>query len=166
MLVGLPIAFGLVLSVPLLLVFLLPAWQDVHELGRRRDSLLQSQRNLPALVKQMEKASFAFEQAEQQQALLIGLLAGHDKVQTFLALLNQQALISGVTIQRYEHINTPTSFSESQQLRSDSRTGDKKADSEVREPLLALGYQKSAVALAVRGPYGGLQEFLHQAELH
>ena len=163
-LVGLPIAFGLLLSVPLLLVFLLPDWQDVHELGRRRDSLLQSQRNLPALVKQLEKASFALEQAEQQQALLIGLLAGHDKVQTLLALLNQQALIAGVTIQRYEPINTSTSFSESQQLRSDSRTGDEKTDSEVQEPLLALGYQKSTVALVVRGPYAGLQEFLQQME--
>ena len=30
---------------------------------------------------------------------------------------------------------------------------------------MALGYQKTAVALAVRGPYAGLQEFLQQMEL-
>ncbi|GIR24084.1 MAG: hypothetical protein CM15mP38_2670 [Synechococcus sp.] len=122
-LVGLPIAFALLLSMPLLLVFLPSAWQDTHKLERRRDSLLLSQRNLPALVKNLEKASVALEEAEQQQALLIDLLAGRDKVQTFLALLNQQALLSGVEIQRYEPIKASTSLSESQPSRSESRTG-------------------------------------------
>ncbi len=161
-LVGLPIVFGLLFSMPLLLVFLPPVWQDTHELERRRDSLLQLQRNLPALVKQLEKASVALEQAEQEQALLIGLLAGRDKVQTFLALLNQQALMSGVTIQRYAPINVSTSSSESQQASSTSRSGDDKPDS--ADPLLALGYQKSSVALEVRGSYAGLQEFLQKME--
>ena len=161
-LVGLPIAFALLLSMPLLLVFLPSAWQDTQELERRRDSLLLSQRNLPALVKNLEKASVALEEAEQQQALLIDLLAGRDKVQTFLALLNQQALLSGVEIQRYEPIKASTSLSESQPSRSELRTGDDPVDS--GDPLLSLGYQKSSVALAVRGPYVGLQEFLQQME--
>ena len=113
-------------------------------------------------MKQLEKASVALEQAEQEQALLIGLLAGRDKVQTFLALLNQQALMSGVTIQRYEPINVSTSSSESQQASSTSRSGDDKTDS--ADPLLALGYQKSSVALEVRGSYAGLQEFLQKME--
>ena len=161
-LVGLPIAFGLLLTLPLLLVFLLPAWQDTQELEQRRDSLQQLQRNLPALEQQLEKARSALEEAEQQQALLIDLLAGRDKVQTFLALLNQQALLSGVTIQRYEPMKASTSSSKSQQERSTSRSGDDKTAS--ADPLLALGYQKSSVALAVRGAYAGLQEFLQRME--
>ena len=68
-LVGLPIVFGLLFSMPLLLVFLPPVWQETHELERRRDSLLQLQRNLPALVKQLEKASVALEQAEQERLM-------------------------------------------------------------------------------------------------
>ena len=161
-LVGLPIAFGLLLTLPLLLVFLLPAWQDTQELEQRRDSLKQLQRNLPALEQQLEKARSALEEAEQQQALLIDLLAGRDKVQTFLALLNQQALLSGVEIQRYEPIKASPSLSESQPSRSTSRSGNDKTDS--TDPLLALGYQKSSVALAVRGSYAGLQEFLKKME--
>ena len=161
-LVGLPIAFALLLSMPLLLVFLPSALQDTQKLERRRDSLLLSQRNLPALVKNLEKAIVALEESEQQQALLIDLLAGRDKVQTFLALLNQQALLSGVEIQRYEPIKASPSLSESQQPRSTSRSGNDKTDS--TDPLLALGYQKSSVALAVRGSYAGLQEFLQKME--
>jgi len=162
-LVGLPIAFGLFLNLPLFLLVLQPIWQDAQELERRRDSLLQLQRNLPALEQQLEKESVALMQAENQQALLIGLLAGQDKVTTFLALLNQQARISGVTIHRYEPMKTSMSSAESKQKRSSSQSGDHKTD--VADPLLALGYQKSSVALAVRGTYAGLQEFLQQMEL-
>lgn len=162
-LVGLPIAFGLFLNLPLFLLVLQPIWQDAQELERRRDSLLQLQRNLPALEQQLEKESVALMQAENQQALLIGLLAGQDKVTTFLALLNQQARISGVTIHRYEPMKTSMSSAESKQNRSSSQSGDHKTD--VADPLLALGYQKSSVALAVRGTYAGLQEFLQQMEL-
>ena len=162
-LVGLPIACGLFLSSLLFLLVLRPIWQDAQELERRRDSLLQLQRNLPALEQQLEKESVALMQAENQQALLIGLLAGQDKVTTFLALLNQQARISGVTIHRYEPMKTSMSSAESKQKRSSSQSGDHKTD--VADPLLALGYQKSSVALAVRGTYAGLQEFLQQMEL-
>ena len=162
-LVGLPIAFGLFLNLLLFLLVLQPIWQDAQELERRRDSLLQLQRNLPALEQQLEKESVALMQAENQQALLIGLLAGQDKVTTFLALLNQQARISGVTIHRYEPMKTSMSSAESKQKRSSSQSGDHKTD--VADPLLALGYQKSSVALAVRGTYAGLQEFLQQMEL-
>ena len=162
-LVGLPIAFGLFLNLPLFLLVLQPIWQDAQELERRRDSLLQLQRNLPALEQQLEKESVALMQAENQQALLIGLLAGQDKVTPVLALLNQQARISGVTIHRYEPMKTSMSSAESKQKRSSSQSGDHKTD--VADPLLALGYQKSSVALAVRGTYAGLQEFLQQMEL-
>ena len=162
-LVGLPIAFGLFISLPLFLLVLRPIWQDAQELERRRDSLLELQRNLPALEQQLEKESVALMQAEHQQALLIGLLAGQDKVTTFLALLNQQARLSGVTIRRYEPMKTSTSSAESKPKRSPSRSGDQKT--EVEAPLLALGYQKSSIALAVRGSYAGLQEFLQQMEL-
>ena len=93
---------------------------------------------------------------------MIRLLAGQDKVTTFLTLLNQQARNSGVTIQRYEPIKTSTSFAESPQKRSKSRSGDNKLDE--ADPLLALGYQKSSVALAVLGSYAGLQEFLQRME--
>ena len=88
-LVGLPMAFGLLLCVPLVVVFLRPTWQNVQELGRRRDSLLQLQRNLPAVEAKLEAETAALEGAAQQQASLIGLLAGQDKVQTLLALLPQ-----------------------------------------------------------------------------
>jgi len=161
-LVGLPVVLGAIITTPLVLLLLRPALQDVQELERRRDSLLELQRNLPELERRLEQETLALEQVQQQQSLLIGLLAGRDKVQTFLALLNQQALISGVTIQRYEPIKTLQPSSEPQQRRSRRKTEEE--DVAAEDPLVALGYQKSSVALAVSGPYAGLQEFLQQME--
>ena len=161
-LVGLPVVLGAIITIPLVLLLLRPVLQDVQELERRRDSLLELQRNLPELERRLEQETLALEQVQQQQSLLIGLLAGRDKVQTFLALLNQQALISGVTIQRYEPIKTLQPSSEPQQRRSRRKTEEE--DVAAEDPLVALGYQKSSVALAVSGPYAGLQEFLQQME--
>ena len=47
--------------------------------------------------------------AEEKQALLVGLLTGLAKVQTFLELLNQQAVDSCVQMQRYEPLPPPAS---------------------------------------------------------
>ena len=106
-LVGIPVAIGLLGGVLLSAFVIRPLGQDVQKLEERRDGLLQLQRNLPVLEVKLKKAASELEQAQQQQAALIGLLAGRDKVQTFLALLNQQALLAGVNIQRYEPIQPP-----------------------------------------------------------
>ena len=73
-------------------------------------------------------------------------------MQTFLALLNKQALLSGVAIQRYEPIKTPPPSSRppKRPSRSTSDKGDEASDPP--DPLLAAGYQKTSVGLAVRGP--------------
>jgi len=163
-LVGLPACFGLLVSVSVGLVFVRPAWKGMQELGQRRDSLLELQRNLPAVEAQLENEVAALEQAQQQQDVLLSLLAGREKVQTFLALLNQQALLAGVSIQRYQPIKPPPLPSAAQQGRAQSRSGKSDEQPEPVDPLSALGFQKSSVAFAVSGSYSGLQDFLQRME--
>ena len=95
--------------------------------------------------------------------LLVGLLAGRDKVQTFLALLNQQAVASGVQLQRYEPLNTPP-LPQGQSRRNNNRSKAKQKAEQPQDPLQALGYRKSSVALEVSGSFGGLQTFLQRME--
>jgi len=91
------------------------------------------------------------------------LLAGRDKVQTFLALLNQQAVASGVQMLRYEPLKTPPP--QQQQSRQNNRRSKKKQKAETpQDPLQDLGYRKSSVALEVSGSYRGLQTFLQRME--
>ena len=158
-LVGLPIVVGILLSAPVVALLLRPLWQDVNDLQQRRDVLLDLQRNIPSLERKLEAENDSLGQAKQQQILLLGLLAGRDKVQTFLALLNQQARLSGVTIQRYEPTQTTVLSSAPQQESNKAED-----DATPKDPLLALGYQKSSLAFAVSGPFFGLQQFLQRVE--
>ena len=106
LLVGLPLGLGVLASAAVVLVAVGPLSQTVQGLDERRDTLLSLQRSAPALKRQLNQAEAELRIAEEKQALLVGLLAGRDKVQTFLALLNQQA--GSVSDARYEPLKLST----------------------------------------------------------
>ena len=83
--------------------------------------------------------------------------------QTFLALLNQEAVASGVRMQRYEPLKTaalPPASEQRQSRRNNRRSKSNQKAEPPQDPLQALGYRKSSVALEVSGSFGGLQTFL------
>jgi len=164
LLVGLPLGLGVVVSAAVVLVAVLPVAQALRALEARRDTLLNLQRNLPALERQLSQAEAELQSAEEKQALLVGSLAGRDKVQTFLALLNQQAVVSGVQMQRYEPLKPPPP-TKGQTRRNNNRSKPKKKAETPEDPLQALGYRTSSVALEVTGTFGGLQTFLQRMEM-
>ena len=163
LLVGLPLGLGVLASAAVLLVAVRPVFQRLQGLEERRDTLLSLQRSAPALERQLSQAEAELRIAEEKQALLVGLLAGRDKVQTFLALLNQQAMASGVQIQRYEPLKTPPPQQEQSRQNIRRSKAKQKADAQ-QDPLQELGYRKSSIALEVSGSFGGVQTFLQRME--
>jgi len=164
LLVGLPFGLGFAVSAAVVLVAVLPLAQALRELEARRDTLLNLQRSLPVLERQLAQAQVKLLNAADKQALLVGLLAGNDSSQTFLALLNQQALASGVQMQRYEPLKPAAPPSASATNRNNNRSKTKQKTEPPQDPLQALGYRKSSVALEVSGPFRGLQTFLQRME--
>ena len=163
LLVGLPLGLGALVSFGLMTVGVRPLLQTVQGLEERRDTLLSLQRSAPALERQLNQAEIELRIAEEKQALLVDLLAGRDKVQTFLALLNQQAVASGVQMLRYEPLKTPPP--QQGQSRQNNRRSKAKQKAETQQdPLQALGYRKSSIALEVSGSFGGVQTFLQRME--
>jgi len=118
------------------------------------------QRKLPVLKRQVADAEIALRQAEDQQALLVGLIAGRDRIQTFLALLDQLSRAAGVEIQQYEPISAQTA----ENPLPSSTPKQKEPAAEATDPLAGLGYRKSAVALRVVGTYSALHRFLQGME--
>ena len=163
LLVGFPLGLGGVVSAAVVAMAVLPVAQATRELEQRRDELLSLQRSLTALERQLSQAETELKIAEDQQALLVGLLAGRDKVQTFLALLNQKAVASGVQMLRYEPLKMqPPQQAQSRQNNRRSNAN-QKAESP-QDPLQVLGYRKSSVALGLSGSFAGLQTFLQHME--
>ena len=163
LLVGLPLGIGVLVSAAVVVLGVIPLLQTVQAVEERRDTLLRLQRSAPALERQLNQAATELRNAEDKQALLVGLLAGRDKVQTFLALLNQQAVASGVQMQRYEPLKTPPP-PQGQSRRNNNRSKAKQKAEQPQDPLQALGYRKTSVALEVSGSFGGLQTFLQRME--
>ena len=163
LLIGLPLGIGVVVSAAVVVVAVRPLVQTLQGLEERRDTLLSLQRSRPALERQLSQAEAELQIAEEKQALMVGLLAGRDKVQTFLALLNQQALASGVQMQRYEPLKAPPP-KQGQSRRNNTRSQSKTKAESPQDPLQALGYRKSTVALEVSGSFRGLQTFLQRME--
>ena len=165
LLVSLPIGIGALVSAVVVIAALLPAVEALRKLEQRRDALLSLQRSRPALERQFPFAKAELRAAEEKQALLVGLLAGRDSVQTFLALLNQQAVASGVQMQRYEPLKTalPKAVSEEAPSRRKNTQSKDKAVLPP-DPWQELGYRKTSVALEVSGSFDGLQTFLQRME--
>ena len=162
LLVGGPLLLGVLIAAACAWLLLRPLMQRIQTLEQRRDELEQLQSSLPLLDQRIKTSLDALRQAQQQQAVLVSLLAGSGSVQTFLALLDQQAQLSGVEIKRYEPLAGATQ-APAQAPRSGGEA-DGASAAKQQDPLKELGYHQSSVALQVSGPYPALQAFMRRME--
>ena len=161
-LLGLPFLPGGLIALLLGWLMLLPTLDQLNALANRLEALKQMERQLPTLKRQIADAEIALGQAEDQQGLLVDLIAGRDRIQTFLALLDQLSRDAGVEIQRYEPLAAQTPPTPNPD--NTPNPNQKQPAAEPTDPLLALGYRKSEVALRVVGSYSALQRFLQGME--
>ena len=160
-LVGAPLLIGVVLAVGVGVGVLRPTLERVDVLEARLEDLQRQQRSLPELERRLVEAQTTLSLREQQQLGLLDLIAGRDRIQTFLALLGQEARASGVDIRRYEPLAVlPSAKPTERRLRSSQQTKPEPA----KNPMQELGYHRSSIALQVSGGYAGLQQFLQRME--
>ena len=156
-----PLLFGLLVAGGVVVLQLLPTNERIEELDARLRDVRVYQQQVPVLSQRLAAAENKLEQAQLQQAVLLDLIAGSDRIQTFLALLDQRARVAGVEIQRFEPMQEPSSATKVQ-----SRQGGSSASksSSSTDPLQDLGYRRTSVALNVVGSYNQLHYFLQEME--
>ena len=158
LLVGLPIVLSTLVSLGSALAFGLPTLGRISELKTQVVDLQVKKDSLPMLEGQLVKARADQTLLLDQQTILVDLIAGQDRIATFLALLEREARATGVTIERYEPLARPpaepASTSGSQQSNDAAPT----------DPFEALGYRQSSVILGVQGAFEALQTFLQRME--
>ena len=160
LLVGIPAVAGALISIAVLVLMVQPARQRVGELETRVGDLQALQRRLPNLAGELEGASRSLRRAQLHQGLLVDLIAGRDRIRTFLALLNREATASGVAIQLYEPMASEAAAPPPRAQNAQGETTAKPS----ADPLLDLGYTKTSIALRMLGPYDGLLRFLQRME--
>ena len=160
-LVGTPLVIGVLLAMGVGVGALRPTLERVDSLEDRLVDLQDQQRSLPGLERRLVEAQTTLSLREQKQVVLLDLIAGRERIQTFLALLGQEAQASGVDIRRYEPLAaSPPVQSTERQPRSAGKTRPESA----KNPMQELGYHQSSIALQVSGSYAGLQQFLQRME--
>ena len=138
-----------------------PTRERGDALEARLADLQRQQRSLPALERRLVEAQTTLGLREQKQLVLLDLIAGRDRIQTFLALLGQEAWASGVEIRRYEPLAAPPSATSTERR---SRSSQQTKPEPAKNPMQELGYHRSSIALQVSGGYAGLQQFLQRMD--
>ncbi len=163
-LVGLPIVISGLVVAGLGIFAIIPAMVRIDELQTEVVDLQGKQQNLPNLRQQLRKAEQDQQTLLDQQSLLVDLIAGQDRIATFLALLEQEATATAVTIDRFEPQAPPPPQAPSPETDRRSKRAKAKTAEPSTDPMMALGYRQTAVALGVRGDYQALQAFLQRME--
>ena len=133
-LLGVPLLVGALIAAGIGWFLLRPAQERFVVLETRVEELSALQRQLPLLDRQLVEANAKFAKAQQQQALLLDVIAGKDRIQTFLAMLDQVSRQTGVNIERYEPLavkkaeaaQRPATYAADQRIRIAHQTHEKR----------------------------------------
>jgi type IV pilus assembly protein PilO len=161
-LVGTPLLVGVLIGAGVFAIAGLPHWLASGERTRRISELKVQQQSLPLIeagVKQEQQKLMA---AQQQQDLVVNLVAGRGQIETFLTQLSRTATETGVVIERYEPAAAAPGVTNPPE--QGSKNQDEEGEGKAQAPPEMKGYEKTAVLLQVRGPYVGVLQFLRAME--
>jgi type IV pilus assembly protein PilO len=169
LLLGAPIVLGGLVALGLLALDGWPRWQRLNAQQRRLGELEAKQASLPLLEGQLAKTEEQERSMQEQQALLVKLLAGKGQIQTFLAQLSRIAVATGVTIELYEPVPPAapdaSKAGKGKPAKTKAANGkDPGAAKTPKDPLAARGYEATSVLLQLRGSYQAVQAFLRRME--
>ena len=161
-LVGAPLLVGVLIGAGLFAIAGLPHWLASGERTRRISELKVQQQSLPLIEARVKQEQQKLVAAEQQQDLVVNLVAGRGQIKTFLAQLSRTATETGVVIERYEPAEAAPGVMDprAQGRKKQEEEGEGKAQA----PPEMKGYEKTAVLLQVRGPFVGVLQFLRSME--
>ncbi|NKB74397.1 MAG: hypothetical protein GKR83_07755 [Synechococcus sp. s2_metabat2_7] len=161
-LVGTPLLVAALIGAGLFAIAGLPHWLESGERTRRIAELKVQQQSLPLIAARMKQEQQKLVAAQQQQDLVVNLVAGRGEIETFLTQLSRTATETGVVIERYEPAAAAPGVTDppEQGAQNQAEGGEGKAAA----PPAMKGYEKTAILLQVRGPYTGVLQFLRAME--
>ena len=161
-----PALIGFALAGGVVLLIGLPMLDRIQAQRQRLVELESKKNSLPLFEGQLKSTQASLAELEQQQAVLVDLVAGRSSMETFLARLSREAAATGVLIKLYEPVPVPVAQSAGSGPQSSSAPDapDDSASRASAGPLQARGYNKSSVLLQVDGPYENLLKFLRRME--
>jgi len=175
LLLGLPIAAGVLLAGVVLLGGVWQPWSKLRQDQIQLDELREMERRLPLLRVQRLRQIEETDKVSKQQTNLLQLVAGSGDIDTFMAQLNREASAAGIVLDVFEPMASPAAAdrtpAEGQGQPAAQPAGQPEgqppADAKPpspSDPLEANGLVKSSTLLSARGRYPNLLNFLRRLE--
>ena len=161
-LVGAPLLVGVLIGAGVFAIAGLPHWLASGERTRRIAELKVQQQSLPLIEARAKQEQQKLVAAEQQQDLVVNLVAGRGQIETFLTQLSRTATETGVVIERYEPAAAAPGVTAPPEQGTNNQ--DEEGEGKAQAPPDMKGYEKTAVLLQVSGPYVGVLQFLRAME--
>ena len=161
-LVGTPLLVGALIGACVFAIAGLPHWLESGERTRRIAELKEQQQSLPLSAAQVKQEQQTLVAAQQQQDLVVNLVAGRGQIETLLTPLRRTAAESGVVIERYEPAASAPVVTESPEQGATNQ--DEPSEDKPEASPDMKGYEKTSVLLQVKGPYEGVLQFLRAME--
>jgi len=161
-LVGAPLLMGVLVGAGLFATFGLPHWLASGERTRRIGALKVQQQSLPLIAARIKQEQQKLVAAQQQQDLVVNLVAGRGEIETFLTQLSRMATETGVVIERYEPAAAAPGVTDPPEQGTNNQ--DEAGEGKAQAPPDIKGYEKTAVLLQVSGPYVRVLQFLRAME--
>ena len=161
-LVGTPLLVGALIGACVFAIAGLPHWLESGERTRRIAELKEQQQSLPLIAAQVKQEQQTLVAAQQQQDLVVNLVAGRGQIETFLTQLSRTATATGVVIERYEPASAALGVTDPPEQGANNQN--EQDEDKAQAPPDMKGYEKTAVLLQVSGPYEGVLGFLRAME--
>ncbi|MCP9826657.1 hypothetical protein KBY78_14885 [Synechococcus sp. EJ6-Ellesmere] len=161
LLIGLPLAAGVVLAGLVGVVGVFQPWSQLRRDQLQLDELRGMNERLPLLRAQRVRQLDQVKTVEGQRSSLLKLIAGSGQISTFLAQLNREATATGVQLDVFEPV-VPTAAPTA--AAAPASGGKEKEAGPPPDPLEADGLRKTTLLLSARGRYPNLLVFLRRLE--
>ena len=161
-LVGTPLLVGVLIGAGVFAIAGLPHWLASGERTRRIAELKVQQQSLPLIEARAKQEQQKLVAAEQQQDLVVNLVAGRGQIETFLTQLSRTATETGVVIERYEPAAAAPGVTDPPEQGTNNQ--DEEGEGKAQAPPDMKGYEKTSVLLQVSGAYEGVLGFLRAME--
>ncbi|MDP7328084.1 MAG: hypothetical protein QF862_05545 [Prochlorococcaceae cyanobacterium ETNP7_MAG_30] len=165
-LVGVPLLAGGLVAGLLTCLVVMPSVDRLESQQQRLEHLRKQQASINLLPGKLKTAAEQLAMVQQKQAVLVNLVAGKDKIQTFLAQLSRESMATGVVLELYEPVSVapPSSSAAIDEKPPGSNQKSDQEEIDAKNPLAVRGYEKTAVIFKARGSFEGLQSFLRGIE--
>ncbi|MDM7936149.1 MAG: hypothetical protein QUV06_01630 [Cyanobium sp. CZS 48M] len=174
LLIGLPVAAGVLMAGLVALVGVFQPWDQVRKNQLQLDELRGMNERLPLLRAQRLRQLDQVKTVERQRSSLLSLIAGSGQISTFMAQLNREAMATGVQLDMVE----PLDASRAAPVGAGGKPaaagspapspapagGNGKGTGPPQDPLEADGLRRTTLLLSARGRYPNLLVFLQRLE--